>query len=129
MVNRHELERHMANSHSNEQVLVEIVPDSNVETNDEVAEDLIIDDEEEAEAVVIRVVMVKRKVLWWPAELILEKEVEIEYTVKLLNKTKTRITVTKESIKPFIVDHSRMDGMKSDWRDAYMKATKIVNKS
>ena len=73
--------------------------------------------------------MVKRKVLWWPAELILEKEVEIEYTVKLLNKTKTRITVTKEFIKPFIVDHSRMDGMKSDWRDAYMKATKIVNKS
>ena len=73
-----ELERHMANSHSNEQVLVEIVPDSNVETNDEVAEDLIIDDEEEAEAVVIKVVMVKRKVLWWPAEVIEEKEVEDE---------------------------------------------------
>ena len=102
--------------------------DSNVETNDEVAEDLIIDDEEEAEAVVIKVVMVKRKVLWWPAEVIEEKEVEDEYTVKLLNQTKTRITVTKEFIKPFIVDHSQMDVMLRDWRDAYMKAVKLVQK-
>jgi hypothetical protein len=45
--------------------------------------------------------MVKRKVVWWPEELILEKEVEIEYTVKLLNKTKTRITVTKRVHQAF----------------------------
>ena len=73
--------------------------------------------------------MVKGKVLWWPAVVIEEKEVENEYTVKILNKTRTRVTVTKESIKPFTVDHSQMDGMRRDWRDAYMKATKLVNQS
>ena len=132
MINRHELERHMANSHSNDQGLVEILPDFNVnllETN-EAAECLLIEDESEAVKIkVIKVVMVKRKVLWWPAEVIEENEAEDEYTVKLLNQTKTRITVSKEFIKPFIVDHSQMDGMRREWRDAYMKATKLISKS
>ena len=122
----------MANSHSNDQGLVEILPDFNVnllETN-EAAECLLIEDESEAVKIkVIKVVMVKRKVLWWPAEVIEENEAEDEYTVKLLNQTKTRITVSKEFIKPFIVDHSQMDGMRREWRDAYMKATKLISKS
>ena len=122
----------MANSHSNDQGLVEILPDLNVnllETN-EAAECLLIEDESEAVKIkVIKVVMVKRKVLWWPAEVIEENEAEDEYTVKLLNQTKTRITVSKEFIKPFIVDHSQMDGMRREWRDAYMKATKLISKS
>ena len=118
MVNRNELERHMANSHSDDHGVVEILP---------AAEGEIIEDEDDA--VMIKVVMVKRKVLWWPAEVLEENEIEDKITVKLLNQTKTRITVSKEFTKPFIIDHSQMDGMRREWRDAYMKATKRISKS
>ena len=39
------------------------------------------------------------------------------------------MTVNKENIKPFSVDYSQMEGMKRDWRDAFMKAVKLVNES
>jgi hypothetical protein len=52
-----------------------------LETN-EAAECLLIEDESEAVKIkVIKVVMIKRRVLWWPAEVIEENEAEDEYTV------------------------------------------------
>ena len=142
MVNRHELERHMVNNHNvdpimdnislNTDNLSDIETEINqLETLDEAAEVLINEtaDEpvEETPLDDVKVVMVKRKVLWWPAEVIDENEEK--HTVMLLNQNRTRITVTKDNIKPFVTDHSQMEGMKRDWRDAYMKAVKLVNKT
>ena len=43
-------------------------------TNDEPVEGLIIKDETKAEKVMVKVVIVKKKVLWWPADFIEEKK-------------------------------------------------------
>ena len=74
----------------------------------------------------MKVVMVKRKTIWWPGQVIKESSDQTE--VQLLNQQKTKLTVSNANIKPFAVDHGQMQGMKRDWRDAYMKAVKLVQK-
>ena len=74
----------------------------------------------------LKVVMVKRKTLWWPGQMI--KETNEQTEVQLLNQQKTMLTVSNANVKPFAVDHGQMQGMKRDWRDAYMKAVKLVQK-
>ena len=71
-----------------------------------------------------KVVMVKRKTLWWPAEVMGKSNLKM--TLKILNKKSTVIEATIENVKKFQVDHSQMAGMTREWRDAYMKAVDIV---
>ena len=136
MVNRNELERHMTTNHS------ETVEEFRNADEDLLVEDLTDDQSTEAvhkalknnptavsgtEPAYTEVVMVKRKTLWWPAKVI--QETAENSVVILLNQKKTKLTVNKENIKPFSVDYSQMEGMKRDWRDAFMKAVKLVNES
>lgn len=83
-------------------------------------QDVIEAVEQEAE-----VVMVKRKTLWWPAQVV-EKNNE-DYLVKILNKTETVTKINKNHVKKFTIDNSQIEGMKREWRDAYLKAVKIVS--
>ena len=71
-----------------------------------------------------KVVMVKRKTLWWPAEVMGKSNLKM--TLKILNKKCTVIEATIENVKKFQVDHSQMAGMTREWRDAYLKAVDIV---
>ena len=131
MVNRNELERHMTTNHS------ETVEEFSNATEDLLVEDLTDDQSTEAVHEAFQnnptavsgteVVMVKRKTLWWPAKVI--QETTENSVVTLLNQKKTKLTVNKDNIKPFSVDYSQMEGMKRDWRVAFMKAVKLVNES
>ena len=137
MVNRNELERHMTINHfetlkdfieADEDLLVEDTnDDKSTEEVHEASEHDPTTDPEDTEPADTKVVMVKRKTLWWPAKVI--QETAENSNVILLNQKKTKLTVSKDNIKPFSVDHSQMEGMKRDWRDAYMKAVKLMNES
>ena len=148
MVNRNELDKHMTTNQSENLATLEELGEVNeVEVDEdqiereeleteEVDEDHtdrdIVEEIETEEVLEIAatnpvVVMVKRKTLWWPAKVINEENENV--TVILLNQKKTRITTTKDKIKPFSIDHSQIEGMKRDWRDAYMKAVKLINGS
>lgn len=154
MVNRNELQRHMDTNHCDsvqdfapDTDLVDEVEDNDyqtthdehqVEDNDnqttqdghrvEDNDDQTTQEEHETtvDQIELKVVMVKRKTIWWPGQVINESNDQTE--VQLLNKQKTKLTVSNANIKPFAVDHGQMQGMKRDWRDAYMKAMKLVQK-
>ena len=141
MVNRNELENHMTTNHSENPATLEEATENQLfdeisvdEAENQLFEEVAAVDEadevDEVREVATdhpKVVMIKRKTLWWPAKLI--KEDHENATVTLLNQNKTKITTTKDKIKPFAVDHSQLEGMKRDWRDAYMKAVKLVSES
>ena len=69
------------------------------------------------------VLMVKRKTLWWPATFIGQEGSEM--SVMILNKKKTMILVEENLLK---LDHSQMQGMKRDWKDAYLSAANMTKK-
>ena len=140
MVNRNELQRHIDTNHGDS--VQDFAPDTDlvdeVEDNDnqttqdehqvEDNDDQTTQEEHEApvDQIELKVVMVKRKTIWWPGQVIKESIDQTE--VELLNQPKTKLTVSNANIKPFAVDHGQMQGMKRDWRDAYMKAVKLVQK-
>ena len=73
-----------------------------------------------------KVVLIKRKVLWWPG---LQTKTDADtVSATLLNKNKTKVTVDRQKVKPFTEDHSQMEGMSREWRTAYMTAVKIVKR-
>ena len=98
------------------------------ETTDE-PEDLETQEEIVGEPAVVEqeaeVVKVKRKTLWWPAQVV--EKMNEDVMVKILNKTETVTKVNKKHVKKFIVDNSQMEGMKREWREAYQKAVKILS--
>ena len=119
VVNRNDLEKHMKTDHIENSTLdgledpIEIIDEEYYNKSSTFEE---IDEIEEKE---LKVVMIKQKTLWWPAKVL--NEDHDSTTVILLNQKRTKKTVTKENVKPFLVDHSQIEGMKRDWRDAYMK--------
>ena len=131
LVNRKDYERHMEVYHVEEPDVIQetetidepdIIQETETTDEPEVLEnqDVIEAVEQEAE-----VVMVKRKTLWWPAQVV-EKNNE-DYLVKILNKTETVTKINKNHVKKFTIDNSQIEGMKREWRDAYLKAVKIVS--
>ena len=124
MINKSKMKNHMEERHGDESLLLSEEEDQpTLEENAETGETMEKENNTEDDDVGT-VFLVKRKTLWWPAIKI--KSDGSTVSVKLLNKTRTKVTVSMEHVKPFKVDHSLMDGMKRDWRTAYMTAVKIV---
>ena len=131
MINKSEIRKHMEERHGDESLLLSEEEDQptlnkSVEENTDTMENMENMEKEDntKDDDVGTVLLVKRKTLWWPALKV--KSDRSTVSVKLLNKTRTKVTVSMEHVKPFKVDHSQMDGMKRDWRTAYMTAVKIV---
>ena len=146
MMNTNKLQRHMEENHVElveEQlepqcILVEEEPEQVLEGSGQAEEDPqeephqehreVGEPEQRAEAEqgekTEKVVMVKRKTLWWPAKVVGKSNQNM--TVNILNKNNTEIKVNMINVKKFNVDHSQMAGMTREWRDAYIKAVDIV---
>ena len=74
----------------------------------------------------VATLLVKKKVLWWP---VLQTKTDSDnVSASLLNKNRTKVAVGWENVKPFTVEHSQMEGMSREWRNAYMTAVKIVKR-
>jgi hypothetical protein len=67
-------------------------------------------EEVEEEHAKVTLVMVKVKILWWPA--IVKSEDDEHMTIEILNAKKKVMSVKKDLLKPFVIDHNQMDGMK-----------------
>ena len=66
--------------------------------------------------------LVKKKVLWWP---VLQTKTDSDnVSASLLNKNRTKVPVGWENVKPFTVEHSQMEGMSREWRNAAVKIVK-----
>ena len=127
VVNRNDLEKHMKTDHKENSKLDELEDPIEIIDEEYSNESSTLEEIHEIEEKELKVVMIKQKTLWWPAKVLIEDHDST--TVILLNKKRTRKTVTKENVKPFLVDHSQIEGMKRHWRDAYMKGVKLVEES
>ena len=112
MINKSKMKNHMDERHGDESLLLSDEEDQpTLEDNAETRETMEKEDNTEDDNVGT-VILVKRKTLWWPAIKI--KSDGSAVSVKLLNKTRTKVIVSMKHVKPFKVDHSNSIRLQRD---------------